>query len=75
MRQTMELLGAGDQEIWSMRHYDQLAFTEAAMVLGVTESAATLRYVRALKGLKKLWQELRGGFEPMTQFASAPQWR
>jgi RNA polymerase sigma-70 factor, ECF subfamily len=56
----MELLRARNQEIVWMRHYDQLAFTEAAMVLGVTESAATLRYVRALKRLKKLWQELHG---------------
>jgi RNA polymerase sigma-70 factor (ECF subfamily) len=60
MRQTLELLGARDQEILWMRHYDQLSFKEAAMVLGVTESAATLRYVRALKRLKNLWQQLHG---------------
>src|SRR5437899_10480846 len=52
MRQTMQLLGTRDQEILWMRHYDQLSFKEAASVLGVTESAATLRYVRALKRLK-----------------------
>jgi RNA polymerase sigma-70 factor (ECF subfamily) len=60
MRQTLELLGARDQEILWMRHYDQLSFKEAAMVLGLTESAATLRYVRALKRLKNLWQQLYG---------------
>ena len=65
MRQTLELLGARDQEILWMRHYDQLSFKEAAMVLGVTESAATLRYVRALKRLKNLWQQLHGeGLNP-----------
>ncbi len=60
MRQTLDLLGARDQEILWMRHYDQLSFKEAAMVLGATESAATLRYVRALKRLKNLWQQLHG---------------
>lgn len=60
MQQTLRLLGARDQEILWMRHYDQLSFKEAAMVLGLTESAATLRYVRALKRLKNLWQQLYG---------------
>jgi RNA polymerase sigma-70 factor (ECF subfamily) len=60
MRQILELLGARDQEILWMRHYDQLSFKEAAMVLGLTENAATLRYVRALKRLKKLWQDVHG---------------
>jgi RNA polymerase sigma-70 factor (ECF subfamily) len=60
MQQTMGMLKARDQEILWMRHYDQLSFKEAAMVLDVTESAATLRYVRALKRLKNLWQQLHG---------------
>jgi len=57
MRQTLELLGDRDREILWMRHYDELTFGEAASVLGIKESAATLRYVRALKRLKDLWQK------------------
>jgi DNA-directed RNA polymerase specialized sigma24 family protein len=38
-----------------MRHYDGLSFQDAALVLGVTENAATVRYVRALRRLKELW--------------------
>ena len=61
MRQTLAMLGSHDQEILWMRHYDDLTFKEAAAVLGIKESAANLRYVRALRRLKNLWQEL---YEP-----------
>jgi DNA-directed RNA polymerase specialized sigma24 family protein len=42
-----------------MRHADQLTFREAAIVLHITESAANLRYVRALRRLRKLWGRKR----------------
>lgn len=55
MRSTMALLKPADQEILWMRHSDQLAFAEVALVLGITENAASVRYVRALRKLKSLW--------------------
>jgi RNA polymerase sigma-70 factor (ECF subfamily) len=55
MRRTMDALKESDKEILTMRHYDDLSFKEAARVLGITENAATVRYVRALKRLKDLW--------------------
>lgn len=58
MRQTLDLLKQADRDILWMRHYDQLSFKEAAQVLDLTETAATVRYVRAVKRLKKLWLEL-----------------
>ncbi len=58
VRQTLELLGSRDQEILWMRHFDDLSFAEAAAVLGITENAATVRYVRALRRLKNLWEKL-----------------
>jgi RNA polymerase sigma-70 factor (ECF subfamily) len=61
VRGALEMLGCRDREILWMRHYDQLTFSEAATVLGIKESAANLRYVRALRRLKNLWQEL---YEP-----------
>ncbi len=57
----MELLRESDREILWMRHFDQLTFPEAARVLGISESAATLRYVRALERLKKLWEQIDPG--------------
>jgi RNA polymerase sigma-70 factor (ECF subfamily) len=58
MQQTLGLLKEADREILWMRHYDQLSFAEAAQVLGIRENAATVRYVRALRRLKDLWQQL-----------------
>jgi len=58
VRQAVDLLKESDREILWMRHYDQLTFPEAARVLGIKESAATLRYVRALERFKKLWEQI-----------------
>jgi RNA polymerase sigma-70 factor, ECF subfamily len=58
VRQALELLGSRDQEILWMRHFDELSFAEAAAVLDITENAATVRYVRALRRLKNLWEKL-----------------
>ena len=63
MRQAMEQLPPRDQEVLSMRHFDQLSFCEAAEVLGITENAATVRYARALRRFKDLWLRLTGGNE------------
>ena len=58
IRQIMDLLGDRDQEILWMRHFDQLSFKEIADVLGIKQSAANVRYARALKRLKDLWQKI-----------------
>jgi len=58
MRQTLAMLKEADREILWLRHYDEMSFVEAGDVLGITENAATVRYVRALRRLKELWQQL-----------------
>ena len=58
VRQALALLKEADREILWLRHNDDLTFPEAAYVLGIAESAATLRYWRALKRFKDLWQKL-----------------
>jgi RNA polymerase sigma-70 factor (ECF subfamily) len=60
MQQALSLLKDADRDILWIRHYDGLSFREAGAVLGVGEKAATVRYVRALKRLKALWQQLYG---------------
>lgn len=66
MRQAMAMLKPHDQELLWMRHYDQLAFADIAQLLNITENAATVRYVRALKKLEKIWTKLYpvSGIEP-----------
>ena len=43
-----------DREIVALRHFEQLTNMETAQILGINESAASNRYVRAVKRLKKL---------------------
>jgi RNA polymerase sigma-70 factor (ECF subfamily) len=58
MRQTLKLLKDADRQVLWMRYYDDLSYGEMAVVLGVTENAATVRCLRALRRLKELWQQL-----------------
>lgn len=41
-----------DHEIILLRHYEQLSNQEAAHVLGLTEPAASMRYLRAIRRLR-----------------------
>lgn len=64
MQHTLELLSPKDKNVIWMRHFDGLTHGEAAEVLGISEGAATLRYVRALKRLRDLWYRLHGESDP-----------
>jgi len=54
VQSAIELLQERDREIILMRHYEQLSNQDIAQVLGLTEPAASMRYLRALKRLRKL---------------------
>lgn len=45
-----------DAEVIVMRHYEQLTNQEIALALGLTEPAASMRYLRAIKRLRELMQ-------------------
>ena len=60
-REMAELVKTGiaklpdqDCEIIIMRHYEQLSNQEIAQALGLTEPAASMRYLRAVRRLKEL---------------------
>ena len=50
-----------DREVLVLRHFEQLSNGECARVLGLSESAATKRYLRALRRLKDVLSALPGG--------------
>lgn len=52
-----------DREILAVRHFEGLSNGEAAQALGLGESAASKRYVRALVRLRQILKELPGGAE------------
>jgi RNA polymerase sigma-70 factor (ECF subfamily) len=49
-----------DREVLALRHYEQLSNREAAEVLGLSEAAASIRFIRALRRLKERLQRVPG---------------
>ena len=57
VEEAITRLDEKDCEIVVMRHYEQLSNQEIAQVLGLTEPAASMRYLRAIRRLKSVLQE------------------
>jgi len=51
VRAALEELEAMDREVLALRHFEQLSNAETAQALGIQPSAASKRYVRALRRL------------------------
>jgi RNA polymerase sigma-70 factor (ECF subfamily) len=49
-----------DREILALRHFEELGNSEVASVLGLTKTAASNRYIRALKRLREILSTLPG---------------
>jgi RNA polymerase sigma-70 factor (ECF subfamily) len=54
---AIESMDDNDREIVLMRHFEQLSNQEAARSLGLTEPAASMRYLRAMRRLRKMLAE------------------
>jgi RNA polymerase sigma-70 factor (ECF subfamily) len=52
-----------DREILALRHFEMLSNEETAQVLGIKKSAASNRYIRALKRLKEIVAGIPGLLE------------
>jgi RNA polymerase sigma-70 factor (ECF subfamily) len=52
LRETLEQLGPLDREILALRHFEQLSNSDAARVCGLSESACSKRYARAIVRLR-----------------------
>jgi RNA polymerase sigma-70 factor, ECF subfamily len=63
LQDAVNLLDPLDREVLSLRHFEHLTRAETAKVLGIEESAAAKRYIRALKRLKDTLAEMPGGLE------------
>ena len=51
-----------DREVVVLRHFEELSNVEAAEVLGIETSAASKRYIRALRRLKAILDAVPGFF-------------
>ena len=56
-RDAIEQLDDDSREIVQLRHFEQLSNGESALALGLTEPAAGMRYLRALRKLRLLLGE------------------
>jgi RNA polymerase sigma-70 factor (ECF subfamily) len=54
LQEALNAMDDIDREVLALRHFEQLSNAEAARTLGIDESAASNRYVRALKRLRKV---------------------
>jgi RNA polymerase sigma-70 factor, ECF subfamily len=63
LQEALNSLDPIDCEVLSLRHFEELSREETAQVLGIEESAASKRYIRALKRLKNILADMPGGIE------------
>ncbi len=61
LQEALDSMDATDREVLTLRNFEQLSNADCARVLGLSESAATKRYIRALKRLKEIIAALPGG--------------
>jgi RNA polymerase sigma-70 factor (ECF subfamily) len=54
---ALETMDDHDREIVLMRHFEQLSNQDVAKALGLTEPAASMRYLRAIRKLRKMLAE------------------
>lgn len=60
VQQALDEMEPLDREVLALRHYEQLSNHETAEVLGVSEAAASIRFIRALRRLKGLLDRVPG---------------
>lgn len=58
IRRVLADLSPSDREILELRHFEELGNAECAAVLGIAPKAASIRYVRALKRLRELLEDV-----------------
>ena len=63
LQEVLNAMDPLDREILTLRHFEELSNNETAEVLGIQKSAASNRYIRALKRLKEVLTQEAGFFE------------
>jgi RNA polymerase sigma-70 factor (ECF subfamily) len=60
VQEALNAMDPLDREVLTLRHFEMLSNDETAAVLNIKKSAASNRYIRALKRLKAIMAELPG---------------
>lgn len=60
LEEALQQLDPLDREVLVLRHFEELSNNEVAAVLGIQKTAASNRYVRALKRLRSVLERIPG---------------
>jgi RNA polymerase sigma-70 factor (ECF subfamily) len=60
LQDVLNSMDPTDREVLTLRHFEELGNGETAQVLGISKSAASSRYIRALMRLKKALEGVPG---------------
>jgi|SRR5271170_5696683 len=63
LQEALNTLDPMDREVLSLRQFEEMSLAETALLLGIEQSAAAKRYIRALKRLKAVLTTMPGGLE------------
>jgi RNA polymerase sigma-70 factor, ECF subfamily len=63
LQEVINAMDPIDREVLTLRHFEELSNVETAQVLGIQKSAASNRYLRALKRLKDTLASMPGFFD------------
>ena len=62
LQEAINSMDTLDREVVVLRHFEELTNVEAAEVLGIETSAASKRYIRAIRRLKAILDAVPGFF-------------
>jgi RNA polymerase sigma-70 factor (ECF subfamily) len=60
LQEALNAMEPLDREVLALRHFEELSNAEVAQVLGLSKTAASNRYMRALGRLKEMLQGIPG---------------
>jgi RNA polymerase sigma-70 factor (ECF subfamily) len=60
LRAALDSMKAEDREVLALRHFEQLDNSDVARLLGITDSGASQRYLRAARRLREILREVSG---------------
>ena len=64
LQEVLNSMAPLDREVIALRHFEQLSGDETAEVLGLSKTAASSRYVRAITRLRKILSQFPEFVDP-----------
>ena len=63
LQEVLDDIDADDREILALKHFEEMTNAQIGQVLGITESGASKRYIRALRRLRQAARQIPGLFD------------